>query len=306
MVASADGPLRKDVFRHLSTLAMTCHQAADTDAVFDLACEKVDTLDCILLDLALAEKDGFAFLKRLRSDPEISVIPVIVILDRPVSDSEVLKLLEYGVVDHVTRPFSLPVLCAKVRAISERARSQRELRNRLKYALQNAAQDALTGLYNRRYFERRLREETAHARRHKRPFSLVMLDLDHFKLINDTYGHEDGDRVLRHVSDMLHEQLREDDVPCRFGGEEIVILLRDTSGLAACAVANRLKTVLATRPLPLGPKDELRHVTFSAGVAAADEWNTFDVDDIIGRADAALYRAKRAGRNRIEAEKLPR
>ena len=89
---------------------------------------------------------------------------------------------------------------------------QRELKNKLQFALENAAHDALTGLFNRRYFERRLREESAHARRHKRPFAIVMLDLDHFKLVNDTYGHEDGDRVLRHVAEVARRQLREDDV----------------------------------------------------------------------------------------------
>ena len=129
-----------------------------------------------------------------------------------------------------------------------------------------------------------------------------MLDLDHFKLVNDTYGHEDGDRVLRHVAEVAQAQLREDDVPCRYGGEEFVLLLRGTTGMAARVVANRLRQNLAAKPIGLGPKGEPRHVTFSAGVASADERNAYNADSVMGRADAALYRAKRAGRNRVETE----
>jgi two-component system cell cycle response regulator len=189
-----------------------------------------------------------------------------------------------------------------VKAVCDRSRTQRELQNKLQFALENAAHDALTGLFNRRYFERRLREESAHARRHLRPFAIVMVDLDHFKLVNDTYGHDDGDQVLRHMAEVIQAQLREDDVACRYGGEEFVLLLRATTGMAARIVANRLRANLASRPIPLGEKNEPKHITFSAGVAAADDRNGFNADDIVQRADQALYRAKRAGRNRVETE----
>jgi two-component system cell cycle response regulator len=213
-----------------------------------------------------------------------------------------VKMLELGVLDHVAKPLSPALLCAKVRLVCERSRAARELKNKLQFALENAAHDPLTGLFNRRYFERRLNEECAHARRHRRPFAIVILDLDHFKLVNDTYGHEDGDRVLRHVAEVAQAQLREDDVSCRYGGEEFVLLLRGTTGTAARVVANRLRASLAVRPITLGAKNEPRHITFSAGVAAADERYLYDAEGIIARADAALYRAKKAGRNRVEAE----
>jgi two-component system cell cycle response regulator len=211
-------------------------------------------------------------------------------------------MIEQGAMDHLTKPLSPILLTAKVKAICERSRTQRELKNKLRFALDNAAHDALTGLFNRRYFDRRLREEVAHAKRHKRPFAIVMVDLDHFKLVNDTYGHEDGDRVLRHIAEVAQAQLREDDVACRYGGEEFVLLLRGTTAMAARIVANRLRQNLAAKPIALGPKDEMRHITFSAGVAAADERNAYKADEIVSRADAALYRAKRAGRNRVETE----
>jgi two-component system cell cycle response regulator len=213
-----------------------------------------------------------------------------------------LKLIEAGVMDHLVKPLGGALLCAKVRAVSERSKLQRELKSKLRVAIEYSAHDALTGLYNRRYFERRLREESAHARRHKRPFSLVMVDLDHFKLVNDTYGHEDGDRVLRHVADLISGSLREDDIPCRYGGEEFVLLLRATTGTAARVVANRLRTAFQSKGIQLGEKNEERHITFSGGVAAADERNSYNCDGIVDRADKALYRAKRGGRNRIEME----
>src|SRR5204863_8294782 len=121
---------------------------------------------------------------------------------RPPNETDLLKLLEAGVMDYLVKPLNATLLCAKLRLICDRSRGQRELKNKLRFALENAAHDPLTGLFNRRYFERRLREESAHAKRHKRPFAIVMLDLDHFKLVNDTYGHEDGDMVLRHVAEV--------------------------------------------------------------------------------------------------------
>lgn len=302
LVVDPDPLVRKDVLRHMSNLAMYVHQAETMERALEVGLAKADALDCILLDLTAPELDGVEIMKRLREAPDTAEIPVIVVTDGAPSETDLLKILELGAVDTLTKPLSGVLLCAKVRAVCDRSRMQRELRNKLRFALENAAHDPLTGLFNRRFFERRLREESAHARRHRRPFAIVLVDLDYFKLVNDTYGHEDGDRVLRHVAEVIQSSLREDDVACRYGGEEFVVLLRATTGAAARAVANRLRAALAQTPIDLGPKNEPRHVTFSAGVAAADERNHFHADDIVARADAALYRAKRGGRNRVEIE----
>lgn len=295
----ADDATKQAVVNGVSLLAMQAAHADTADKAIAIAGEKVASLDCVLVDIALG-LDAWELLRRLRQDAETAVIPVMMIMDRPPNDADLLKLLEAGVVDHVVRPLSGPLLCAKVRAVTERSRMQRELRNKLKVAIEYSAHDALTGLYNRRYFERRLREESAHARRHKRPFSLIIIDIDHFKLINDTYGHEDGDKVLRHLAELITASLREDDIACRYGGEEFVLLLRATPGASARVVANRLKTSVAAKGIVLG--EEERHITFSGGVAAADERNMYFCDGIVDRADKALYRAKRGGRNRVEME----
>lgn len=297
----ADEATRKVVVHQISLLAMQALHAESADRAISVALEKAATIDCLIVDPGLAGLDFGALIKRLHQEPETSTIPVLVILGRPPSEADMLKLIESGVSDYATRPLS-PLFIAKVKALSERSKLQRELKNKLKFALEYSAHDALTGLYNRRYFERRLREESAHAKRHKRPFSIVLVDLDHFKLINDTFGHEDGDRVLCHVAELVGGTLREDDIACRYGGEEFVILLRATAGPAARVVSNRLRAEVAAQGIALGANDEVRHVTLSGGVAAADERNNYDVDNIVDRADKALYRAKRGGRNRIEME----
>ncbi len=302
LVVDDEESARRAVIQHMMTLGMRVTQADSGVRALEMAHEKATTLDCIMLDLAMPGTDSWDVLARLRANPETASIPVMLLTFGNPTETEMLKMVEHGATDHLAKPFSSLLLCAKVRAVCERSRTQRELKNKLQFALEHAAHDALTGLFNRRYFERRLKEEVAHAKRHKGPFSVVMLDLDYFKLVNDTYGHEDGDCVLRHLAELIQAQLREDDVPCRYGGEEFVLLLRGTTGMAARIVANRLRVTLATKPLRLGPKSELRHITFSAGVAAADERNAYAADNVVSRADAALYRAKRAGRNRVELE----
>jgi two-component system cell cycle response regulator len=298
----ADEGTRKQVLHHVSILGLSSAQAESATRAIDIAQEKAETLDCIVVDGGMIGVDAYDVARKLRGVPETAVIPTLVILGRPPNEAEMLKMLEAGVMEHVTKPLSPALFAAKVKAVCDRSRMQRELKSKLRFALENAATDSLTGLFNRRYFERRLKEESAHARRHKKPFSLIMLDLDHFKLVNDTYGHEDGDRVLKLVADHLGAGLREDDVACRYGGEEMVLLLRSTTAAAARVVANRLRASLADKRIPLGVKSEPKQVTFSAGVAAADDRNDYDANDIVARADQALYRAKRAGRNRVEME----
>ncbi len=295
----SDEAMRKIVAHHISLLAMQAAHADSVERAVALTTEKAQTLDCVLVDLALGI-DAWDLLRRLRQNPETSAIPVIAVLGHVPNEADTLKLIEAGVSDHLVKPLGAPLLCAKVRAVAERSKLQRELKNKLRVAIEYSAHDALTGLYIRRYFERRLREESAPARRHKRPFSLVIIDLDHFKLVNDTYGHEDGDRVLRHIADVIGGLLREDDIACRYGGEEFVLLLRATPGMAARVVANRLRAMVATKGIELDGKE--RHVTFSGGVAAADERNNYNCEAIVDRADKALYRAKKSGRNRVEME----
>ncbi|MBV9774823.1 MAG: sensor domain-containing diguanylate cyclase, partial [Gemmatimonadetes bacterium] len=161
-----------------------------------------------------------------------------------------------------------------------------------------ASLDSLTGLPNRRVFEERLTSTASHFERYQRPFSLVILDVDHFKKFNDTWGHEVGDRVLQHVSALLRTAVREVDVPARLGGEEFVVLLPETPLMPAVEVAERIRRMIEGRPLVWNGRP--LPVTVSLGVATCPD-SLADPTELLAAADAALYRSKAAGRNRTTA-----
>ncbi len=156
--------------------------------------------------------------------------------------------------------------------------------------------DLLTGLYNRRYLEERLREEWDRHKRHGRPFSVVIFDIDHFKSINDTFGHLHGDRVIKMVATVASENIRDIDIIGRYGGEEFCILLPDTYLSAAVIVAERLRRAIEQNSIDI--KGHMINITVSAGVAEMTE-NMEDSEELIKLADSALYRAKNTGRNRV-------
>src|SRR5437868_15342353 len=154
--------------------------------------------------------------------------------------------------------------------------------------------DGLTGIFNRRFFELRISEEFERSRRFQNGMAVIMVDIDHFKRLNDEFGHLLGDEVLRQVSSIFHQQLRKIDVVCRYGGEEFAILLSQTNLQHAVAVAEKLRRLVETWQFPGVP----RPVTISAGAATYPDHGTTR-DDLVKAADAGLYAAKQAGRNRV-------
>jgi two-component system, cell cycle response regulator len=161
---------------------------------------------------------------------------------------------------------------------------------------ESAVHDGLTGLYNRRAFDERLRAELAFANRHSKPLALLIADIDHFKRINDEHGHPFGDQVLREVARRLATTTRAEDVLARFGGEEFIILCRETDGNEATALADRMRSVVAAELRPDGGPSI--RVTISVGLALSSGADALDEADLIKGADAALYEAKRRGRDR--------
>jgi diguanylate cyclase (GGDEF)-like protein len=300
LVVDDDDALRTLVVKWLTKAGMACVEASSGEEALDAARAQAQGLDAIVCDVMMPGIDGFEVLARLKSDAATAAIPVLLLTAHANTDSDIVRGVEAGAVDHLAKPFSGPVLSAKVRALVARGRAERALERRLRFAEKHATIDALTGLFNRRHFEARYREESAHVRRHSRPLALLMIDLDHFKSVNDTFGHEEGDRVLAHVAGAIPAVLRADDSAYRYGGEEFVILLRDCDAAAASIVGERLRARLKESPICLGADREPRVVTFSGGVAAAQADNAFKTDDLVARADQALYRAKRAGRDRLE------
>jgi two-component system cell cycle response regulator len=240
--------------------------------------------DVILLDVHMPSPNGFEVCRRLKEDPATSNIPVIFLTGMS-STSDKIRGLNLGAMDYVTKPFDAYELQARVRA----SLRHKELLDLLS---KKAMIDGLTGLRNRSFLNQVLKEELAYAKRHGRPLSCIMLDVDHFKMINDTYGHGFGDKVLKGVAGMLQEVTRSEDVAYRYGGEEFVVFARETDASAAMLVAERLRAGVEAAKFSLDKA--VISVTCSLGVAdSCDEG-----DDLMIRADRALYESKQNGRNR--------
>lgn len=249
--------------------------------------------DLILLDVDMPAPDGFEVCRRLKSDPRTQAIPVV-FLSGATSTEEKIKGLELGATDYVTKPFDAAELRARVRA-SLRTKYLLDLLSR------KAMIDGLTGLWNRTYFESRLNGELSLARRARQPLACVMLDLDHFKQINDEYGHPFGDEVLRGVGQLLGETCRAEDVVCRYGGEEFIVLAPNTAASAATELAERIRAALESFVWTCRGKQ----VKITASLGVADLRNA-PPPSILELADAALYQAKHAGRNRVVLAESPR
>jgi len=247
--------------------------------------------DLILLDVDLPPSTGFDVCMLLKQEPATSGIPVI-FLTAATEVSAKVHGFDLGAIDYVLKPFEPAELRARVRAALRTKRLHDLLSAR-------AHIDGLTALWNRAYFDVRMEEEVLAALGDERDFSLVMLDIDHFKCLNDSYGHPFGDRVLQGVGEALHSSVRTADAPCRYGGEEFALILPSSSAADAMGVAERVRASIAS--LSFRPRDTYIQVTASFGVSSTTFFPSgrISVQSMIASADAALYCAKRGGRNRV-------
>ncbi len=265
--------------------------------------------DLILLDIMMPELDGFQVCATLKSDPDTADIPVIFLSARTETRDKI-KGLEIGGVDYITKPFDRGEVLARVRTQIKIRRLTKELvltnaelrQKNQELAEANAAitklmrTDALTGLANRRYFLEQLKIIMSSAQRHQTPLSMIMADLDHFKIINDTYGHAGGDQVLKEFGGLLKKCSRREDLAARFGGEEFTMALPMTGLSRARILAERIRSRL--QEMECG---QIRcKVTGSFGISQFRPGDT--AESLIERADRALYQAKAAGRNQVMAE----
>ena len=242
--------------------------------------------DIILLDVSMPEIDGYEVCELLRVQEATVNIPVI-FLSATADPAERARGLNAGAADFITKPFFGDELRARVRV---------SLRYKFLLALEanRAMRDGMTGCWNRAYFEERLRAETAAVNRHRYPLSCVMLDIDRFKSINDTHGHPFGDKVICAVVEVLNLACRNEDVVCRYGGEEFVILCPHVAAEGAMILAERIRAAVARQCFETS--GESVAVTCSIGVA--DDTHGLGME-LVKASDAALYRAKRSGRNRV-------
>jgi two-component system cell cycle response regulator len=255
--------------------------------------------DLAIVSLNLRQIDGLRLCSHLRSLDRTRLLPILVVAD-PEDNVRLLRGLDLGVNDYLVRPIDRNEMLARVRTQVRRKRFSDRLRDNVQMTIEMAVTDGLTGLHNRRYLERQLAILVNQAAAREKPMSLLVLDIDHFKLINDGYGHAVGDDVLREFSRRIRKAIRGIDVACRMGGEEFVIVMPDTDAALSFLVGERLRQKIAAEPFRIPESEEAIQVTVSIGISSLA--STEDTPDaLMKRADAALYRAKRAGRNRVAA-----
>ena len=259
--------------------------------------------DLVLLDMILPDMSGLDVLRIIKARPDDEFVPVILLSVKSDLESRVAGL-RMGADDFLAKPFAEAEVRARAGAMLRIKSLQDQLRAAKRECERLSVTDGLTGLFNRRHFEERLREEFSRSQRYGAPVSLIMLDLDHFKNVNDEHGHPFGDRVLRETAELISTSIREHDICARYGGEEFAIVLPNTNVQGAAAVAERFVSRMRERIYRVeasgagGVAAEVR-VTASVGVVAYPARQAASPDRLIELADEALYRAKAEGRNTI-------
>ncbi len=279
------------------------------------------TPDLVLLDVMMPEMDGYEVCRELRRREGADDYIPILMLTAKGDVEDLARGLDAGADDYISKPFDNVELVARVRSLLRiRALQKRLSQQNLELEAKNqqlealtrqldaanqelrllSVTDGLTKAYNHRHFQERLKAEYARAARHGEPLACVMIDLDRFKRINDTYGHPAGDRVLVQLVEILKDAVRGEDLVARYGGEEFVLLLPKTDASLALTIAERLRNRIAGEPVPIGG-DRRIPVTVSMGVADyLPGEKERSPDELLRAADEALYRAKANGRNRVE------
>jgi two-component system, cell cycle response regulator len=252
--------------------------------------------DLLIVSLGLENFDGLRLCSQVRSLDRTRSVPILAIADAE-DTTRLVRGLEIGVNDYLTRPIDKNELLARVRTQIRKKRYTERLRDNFQMSIELAITDPLTGLFNRRYMESHVGTlvEQAHAR--GKPLTVLVIDIDYFKSVNDTHGHDAGDDVLREFAIRIKKSVRGIDLACRFGGEEFVVLMPETDMAVATLVAERLRRRIAGEPFPIQEGARRVEVTISIGIATLGR--NENAAALIKRADQALYKAKRDGRNRV-------
>jgi diguanylate cyclase (GGDEF)-like protein len=256
------------------------------------ALEKLENenVQIALSDIMMPKMDGFELIKRIRANPALKSIYLILITAR-IQEGDRVRGLDLGADDYITKPFSFSELLARVRVGTRVVQYQQHL----EYQSQI---DSLTGLFNRRAFEKKIHEEFERSKRYHNPLSVLIFDLDNFKNINDTYGHHGGDAALVKISETLREMTRQSDFSARFGGEEFVMILPETDQDNAFQVANKIHG--AVRSSSFGTTNRPFALTVSIGVSSSSTRAYSTWREMLDDADKAMYLAKNTGKDRVE------
>ncbi len=256
--------------------------------------------DLVIISLGLTDFDGLRLCSQLRSLERTRGVPILIVSELE-DTARLLRGLDMGVNDYLVRPIDRNELVARARTQVKRKRYADRLRSNFQQSMELAITDPLTRLHNRRYMEIHLGTLLEKTREAHRPLSVLLVDIDFFKAINDTYGHDAGDEVLKEFAARLRSSVRGVDLACRFGGEEFVIVMPEADLSIASAVGERLRRRIAGETFAINNNTQRIEVTISVGVSVRQPEDT-TADPLLKRADQALYRAKRDGRNRVVAD----
>jgi len=271
-----------------------------TDAQDALYQAAENNYDLAIVSLAMESFDGLRLCSQLRSLDRTRMLPVLLVTGVE-DDAKLITAIDLGVNDYINSPIDAAELQARVRTQVKRKRLNDRLRESVQNAMEAAVRDPLTGLSNRRYFDRHVTNLFETAVVSGKPLALIALDIDHFKLVNDTYGHQAGDDVLKTFAKRISKNVRGKDLAYRFGGEEFVVAMPDTDKELAFVVADRMRREVAASAFVTSDAKYEIAVTVSAGVASiSGEDDTLEA--LLKRADEALYEAKRNGRNQVIAD----
>ena len=244
----------------------------------------------ILSDIMMPKMDGFELIRRVRSNPDLKNIYLIFITAR-ILERDRVQGLDLGADDYIIKPFSSSELLARVRVGARVVQYQQHLEYQ-------ALRDSLTGLLNRRAFEEKIEEEFERAKRYQHPLSILILDIDDFKMINDTYGHHWGDNVLKRLAEEVRNRTRRSDLPTRYGGEEFVIILPEANLENALQVGNKIR--MEVKGVTFGTTARPFSVTVSIGISSISKKEYSNWHQMLQDADQALYLAKNNGKDRVE------
>ncbi len=252
--------------------------------------------DLMLLDVMMPKLNGYEVLRLLKENNDLKDMPVIFVTVRGETDSKVVGL-RLGGHDYITKPFDLDELIARVEAALRIKGEHDDLRAANRRLAELSMTDPLTSLYNRRYLVERFEEEIERAKRYVFPIACVIVDIDDFKYINDTYGHLAGDQVLQQLALIMKNSNRVVDILARYGGEEFIMVLPQTNLGGAETVAERYRQMVESSRMV--PGDPGRRITISIGASAFAADRIGSREELLQQADAALYEAKRQGKNRL-------
>jgi two-component system cell cycle response regulator len=258
-------------------------------------------VDIILCDIVMPQIDGFKLLAMVKNHPEMKGIPIIMLTAEGEQDKK-NQALEKGASDYLTKPFDEIELLARVRVHLALKLLQDELRETNKQLTVLSNTDALTQVFNRRHLMKMMVNEILRTNRYKTELSFLLIDIDNFKSVNDTYGHQAGDQILIDLCLRIGGVLRRTDVLARYGGEEFAILLYQVPLAGAEKVAEKIRFTIAEKPFQIGEKKV--DITISCGISSYVEETTDTIDTIIMEADRALYEAKGSGKNKVVVSKI--